>query len=259
MMADMATFKRWIDGTGLHTRLVVDATLEELWVSPSAEEEPIALVRRRNDECAEVVHERRLDERELHDVWAAPWDGTTPTAVVNAAVGDMVLAFPLVGASTAPDGAGLELRLVAPVFHDELSRQAFLFTLSSVLNAAHLLTRMSERRADALADWRRFEGALNERNARQQELIEQITRPTVAVPTASPTPAPTNSATIWTPTHELARRSTAWVAPDPSSAVAGTLERRVPVEVLEWRGEWCHVRCSNDWSAWVDRRALKSR
>jgi SH3-like domain-containing protein len=65
--------------------------------------------------------------------------------------------------------------------------------------------------------------------------------------------------TAWLPTHEVKGRAQAWERPDPNSAVTGTIERRLPVQLLERHGEWAHVVCSNGWSAWIDGRLLKAR
>ena len=48
----------------------------------------------------------------------------------------------------------------------------------------------------------------------------------------------------------------AWAAPDGSAAPAANLDPGLDVMLLEQRGEWAHVRCSNGWEAWVDGRRL---
>src|SRR5215216_4956429 len=48
----------------------------------------------------------------------------------------------------------------------------------------------------------------------------------------------------------------AWAGPDGSAAPAATLDPGLDVMLLERRGEWGHLRCSNGWEAWVDARRL---
>lgn len=48
----------------------------------------------------------------------------------------------------------------------------------------------------------------------------------------------------------------AWARPDPTWSPAATLDPWLPVQVLEWWGEWAHLRCSNGWEAWVNGRLL---
>jgi hypothetical protein len=48
----------------------------------------------------------------------------------------------------------------------------------------------------------------------------------------------------------------AWTGPDGSTPPAATLDPGLDVMLLERRGEWAQVRCSNGWEAWVDGRRL---
>jgi hypothetical protein len=48
----------------------------------------------------------------------------------------------------------------------------------------------------------------------------------------------------------------AWPGPDGSAPPAANLDPGLDVMVLERRGEWAHIRCSNGWEAWVDGRRL---
>ncbi|MEU2977679.1 hypothetical protein ABZ678_11890 [Streptomyces hirsutus] len=47
----------------------------------------------------------------------------------------------------------------------------------------------------------------------------------------------------------------AWEAPDPAGPTVG-LDPLLPVRLVERRGDWGQVLCSNGWSAWVDGRLL---
>lgn len=58
------------------------------------------------------------------------------------------------------------------------------------------------------------------------------------------------------PTHVVPQDGlAAWDAPDPSRPTVA-LDALLPVELVERRGDWGHVRCANGWSAWVDGRLL---
>jgi hypothetical protein len=48
----------------------------------------------------------------------------------------------------------------------------------------------------------------------------------------------------------------AWAGPDGSAPPAANLDPGLDVMVLERRGEWAQIRCSNGWEAWVDGRRL---
>lgn len=58
------------------------------------------------------------------------------------------------------------------------------------------------------------------------------------------------------PTHVVPGRGTpAWEAPDPARPTV-PLDPLLPVQLLQRRGDWAQVLCSNGWSAWVDGRHL---
>src|SRR5512132_2782657 len=48
----------------------------------------------------------------------------------------------------------------------------------------------------------------------------------------------------------------AWIEPDGSAAPAANLDPGLDVMLVESRGDWARVRCSNGWEAWVDGRRL---
>jgi hypothetical protein len=59
------------------------------------------------------------------------------------------------------------------------------------------------------------------------------------------------------PTHLVPSEGLdARLAPRPDASVAARLDARLEVQLLERRGEWAHVECSNGWTAWVDARRL---
>ncbi|MGW0948344.1 hypothetical protein ACWD4O_38130 [Streptomyces sp. NPDC002623] len=58
------------------------------------------------------------------------------------------------------------------------------------------------------------------------------------------------------PTHVVPQHGMpAWEAPDPTRPTV-PLDALLPVRLMERRGDWGHVLCSNGWSAWVDGRFL---
>lgn len=67
------------------------------------------------------------------------------------------------------------------------------------------------------------------------------------------------STEIWTPTHRVpATGSACWAAPDGAQPpLAARLDAGLEVRLVERRGDWAHVECSNGWTAWVDARLLE--
>ncbi|WP_309058533.1 hypothetical protein [Streptomyces sp.] len=58
------------------------------------------------------------------------------------------------------------------------------------------------------------------------------------------------------PTHVVPEHGlSAWETPDLDRPTV-PLDPLLPVHLLERRGDWGHVLCSNGWSAWVDGRLL---
>ncbi|MEU8651347.1 hypothetical protein [Streptomyces sp. NPDC048737] len=58
------------------------------------------------------------------------------------------------------------------------------------------------------------------------------------------------------PTHVVPQQGMpAWETPDPARPTV-PLDPLLPVRLVERRGDWGHVLCSNGWSAWVDGRYL---
>ncbi|MBV8949784.1 MAG: hypothetical protein JOZ99_02835 [Actinobacteria bacterium] len=227
---------------------------DELWIARDGVA-PIVLTRR-DDTSSDIAHEVRITGVELRHRWSAPWDDDTPVASVTRVADGIASSFPLVEASATTDGDDALVRFSAPVLHEGLNRQAFLLTLSSVLKAAQLLTVVRTRRAEELRDWKGFEDAAEQQRRERQRLVDGLARAGPDQATQPLAPVGPTGPRAWSPTHQIASRAQAWVEPDPSSAVAGVVDPGIPVEVLERRGEWCRIRCSNDWSAWVDGRLV---
>ncbi|MEU6576889.1 hypothetical protein [Streptomyces sp. NPDC046805] len=60
------------------------------------------------------------------------------------------------------------------------------------------------------------------------------------------------------PTHVVPQSGLpAWETPDPTRPTV-PLDPLLPVQLVDRRGEWGHIRCANGWSAWVDGRCLVS-
>ncbi|MEV6959934.1 hypothetical protein AB0M97_12185 [Streptomyces sp. NPDC051207] len=58
------------------------------------------------------------------------------------------------------------------------------------------------------------------------------------------------------PTHVVPQDGlAAWDEPDPARPTV-PLDPLLPVQLLQRRGDWAQVLCSNGWSAWVDGRFL---
>ncbi|MEV6316139.1 hypothetical protein [Streptomyces sp. NPDC051776] len=62
----------------------------------------------------------------------------------------------------------------------------------------------------------------------------------------------------FTPSHVVPRDGMAtWSAPDMARPSV-PLDPLLPVQLVDRRGDWAHVLCSNGWAAWVDGRLLVS-
>ncbi|HEX7520518.1 MAG TPA: SH3 domain-containing protein [Acidimicrobiia bacterium] len=265
----------WIEGLGLAVKPGAGTSGTELWVTPADTDGPSLVVRQRDAGMWEVVNERVISASTAGSAWQAPWDTGSPTAVVDNIARQVACGFLLVESATRDESGNLTVRFRAPVYEEGLTRQAFVLTASSVLKAARAFDLVIAQRAEELKALQDFDAQAEQRAKEQQELIDQMSPAPAAQPTAPmaavpPTPsaaasvaasvaAPATSApaAAWAPTHEMKRRAQAWAQPDPNAAVAGTVEKRVPVQILERRGDWAHIKCSNGWSAWIDARGLK--
>jgi len=266
-MTAAATLSSWLEGLGLEVKEAGGSPGERLSVMPGHDGDPSLSVERSDPATWEVVHDRRVDASVLTSDWHAPWDTDVPSAVLGRAVQEVAYGFPLVESETHDEGGDVTVRFRAPVFDDGLTRQAFVLTVSAVLNAARVLDLVMARRAEDRASWQEFEATSDQREREQQQLIDRMTEPDSGpepaehVAPASPTPSPDDTlpAADWSPSHVVTRRAKAWVQPNPAGARAGELKRRVPVQVVERQGDWAQVVTSNGWSGWIDSRDLKAR
>ncbi|HLG01683.1 MAG TPA: SH3 domain-containing protein, partial [Acidimicrobiia bacterium] len=64
----------------------------------------------------------------------------------------------------------------------------------------------------------------------------------------------------YAPTHDIpAGGLPAWTQPDGSQPPVTTLAAGLDVQLLEMRGQWGHVACSNGWEGWIDATRLVAR
>jgi hypothetical protein len=199
-----------------------------------------------------VVTERRLPSSSLEPNWSAPWDEGSPFDVLARTVAEVPAALPLVEGTVRADGSDVLVRFESPLFDEGLSQHAFAVTFSAVRKAARLFDAVVMRRADELAAWREFDATSD----RRQEELDRLLDP---MRTESAAPAVPPDTAAWNPTHETLQPARAWAQPDPGGAVVATIDPAVPVQVLERRGDWAEVLCSNGWSGWVDGRNLRVR
>jgi hypothetical protein len=71
-----------------------------------------------------------------------------------------------------------------------------------------------------------------------------------------PLPVATPAQGAWTPTHRVPDRGMAAFSKPDGNAPAPRLDARLPVAVIERRGDWAYVECANGWKTWVDGRLL---
>jgi hypothetical protein len=236
-----------------------------------------------------VSHIRSVSRAALTDWEPAGNAAHDAVALLQQTTTGIVELFPLVTAAVRVRGDGVAVELTAPLVEPDLSPQAFLLTVASLVSASRALTEVLASRAELVAARKELERELAARDAASRASSspsgvpitsgppgDSVTTSEVpmwaphdaAVSTAateqipSPLQTATGAATLptaWSPTHEARKRAQAWERPDPNSAVTGMVERRIPVQVLEREGDWAHVVCSNGWSAWIDGRNLKAR
>lgn len=85
--------------------------------------------------------------------------------------------------------------------------------------------------------------------------------PSPPPPPPSPPPrAPSARPGAFSPTHRIAAQGArTWPAPDSSQKEGPALPGGLQVQFLARQDAWAHVRCSNDWTAWIDARMLDER
>ena len=60
----------------------------------------------------------------------------------------------------------------------------------------------------------------------------------------------------WTPTHHVPDGGMAAYSMPDAASPAEPLDGKLAVALLERRGDWAYVECSNGWKTWVDGRLL---
>lgn len=164
----------------------------------------------------------------------------TPADLFAQEVRQIASIFPMIEARLTNQHDAVIVEFVTALFDEGLNHQSFALTLWNLLHAVDEYERVRSLRA------------------RQHDAITRL-RAELPGGTFDSAPTPPVVATVastWTPTHTTTRPAQAWQEPDPTSAHTGTLDARLPVQLLERRGEWAHVVCSNGWSAWIDARDL---
>jgi hypothetical protein len=156
-------------------------------------------------------------------------------------------------ASSHRNGSGHDVVIECAIPDDGVSHNAFTAARCEVIKTRHILDRI------LTDDQRLHEAAL----AKVSLASAATTQPPVTVtPVQQPPSAPivpTSTSAPWAPTHRVPGQGmSTWQAPDPSSSQGPHLDARLEVQVVEHRGDWARVVCSNGWSAWVDARTLES-
>jgi hypothetical protein len=270
-MTDDVSIGQWAEGLGLAvatpdpqdagsavTLTTKEGTRIEITGSASAAR---TIVCRRLMPAANIEAEWSIPQRSPNSYGAL---STSATDVLAEVLRKTALAFPLVQTSVNADGDTVELEFTAPIFDDGLTRHSFVLTLSGLLRTVEMFDLVCSARAEQRAALELLSRSLTPSDL-DAAITARAARPDLAPngdPTAAPPTAPlpaTAPAPAWAPTHDVKHRAQAWERPDPGAPVAGTIEARVPVQLLERQGAWAHVRCANGWSAWVDSRELEAR
>jgi len=239
-MFDAATMGSWIGALGLAftTRQDGAGGAMDLWLGPDTVGDLVATIAVQGPSVSLVAHERRVPRGSLASTWPPPHGARDPLVGVTVAAVRVAAGFSLVTATVRDGGDNVIVRFEAPVYHDGLTQQAFLITVSSVIKAGQA-----------------FEGLAAQNATEVRPSQPRATDVQAAVSQTSPAPA----ATSWTASHVVpAGGLPAWQAPDPASPQI-LLAPSLPVQVVEVRGDWARVVASNGWTGWVDGRRLTPR
>ena len=141
----------WLGGLGLQASSRPGATGEEIGFGPVGATDQPAVIRWRTPGVMDMFHIRSMPASELTTQWRDPSNASTPGVVLREAVDHVARIFPLVeGAVSEADGAAV-VYFSAVLFDEQLTRQAFALTVSSVLKAAAMFEAGSKVRAEQLA------------------------------------------------------------------------------------------------------------
>jgi hypothetical protein len=245
-MADDLTLQRWATALGLGAPAHHDGRFTMSTADP-----PVAVEFEHRDVGAWELRVRlRVPHSDIERAWAVPdpdpvtvGTRSEPADVFGREVRQIASMFPLVDGRVTGDADAVTVQFVTSVFEEGLNHQSFALTLWSLLHTVEEFELVHSLRA------------------RQHAALDGL-RSALPSDTFDTAPAPRHAAerpTSWTPSHEVTRRSRTRAQPDPDSPTTATLERRIPVQLLERRGEWAHVLCSNGWTAWIDARDLTPR
>lgn len=166
---------------------------------------------------------------------------------------------PLVG--TAANGAnGLTVTLVSTLYHDGLTRQAFVSGFNDLVALADRIASSATPAASAAPA-----AAATPVAAKAPVAAAAATTPVAdtAAAAATTTPASDTAPTMampaaWVPTHKVpAGGLKAWPKPDPALTPSAELQARVELSIAERKGDWARVVGSNGWTGWVDARRLQ--
>lgn len=152
--------------------------------------------------------------------------------------------------------SGTSVSVRTDLYHDGLSKNAFVQAVSEVARTAQLLGALATSAAGATAT----AAASTTQPAVQAAAAAQ---PAQSMPAPSFTPQPqpqvqpVPAQQSWVPTHSVPPQGLrAWAAPDPAGPVVATLAPGLPIQVSEVRGAWARVICSNGWTGWIDGRII---
>jgi hypothetical protein len=148
---DATTVRSWLEGLGLQAWTRTGSAGEEVTFGLQGSTEQPGLVRWNGPARMGVQHTRHLSTAELATSWRDPSNVATPSAELRTAVAFVAERFPLVVGDVSEDQTGAVVTFSAVVFDEQLCRQAFALTVSSLVKAAAMFDAGAQARAQQLA------------------------------------------------------------------------------------------------------------
>ena len=148
---DANAVKSWLEGLGLQARVQTGPTGDEVAFGSHAGAQDLGVIRWRTPTVMDAYVARRVSPAELATHWRDPSNASLPIEQLRAAVRHVAGAFPLVVGDVSEDSGGAIVYFSAVLFDEQLPRQAFALTVSSVLKAVDAFDAGTKARAEQLA------------------------------------------------------------------------------------------------------------
>ena len=148
---DATTVRTWLAELGLDASPQAGAAGEEVTFGLQGGVDRRGAIRWRTPAVMDVFHTTQVPAAELWTHWRDPSNVATPVTELRDAVQYVAARYPLVTGEASEYQGGAVVYFSSVLFADQLSRQAFALTVSSVLKAAEAFDAGAKSRAEQLA------------------------------------------------------------------------------------------------------------